>query len=113
MVINVWSYNIFLNMQQLTRLITENIFSHSNIVSSQKNDVELFVSSQIKNSPSYIRLAIEGLSFFLILSFKLYSLNKRKSFNSFITMIKDKKIPLLIDIVIFYESLIILKALDN
>lgn len=51
-------------MKELANLITDNIFNQSIIIPSKKKNIELFVSSQIKNSPSYIRLALKGFSFF-------------------------------------------------
>ena len=106
-------------MRQIVSYITSSLLINKELKLGhiKIKNVEFFVLNQIKKSPNYIRFVVLIFSFILLIIFKIYSLiifdRTLNRVNFLIKQIKKYSIPIFKDLIILYESLILLRILDK
>ena len=106
-------------MKRIIRIIASDLIISYDIIDATENDfndVENFVTNEINGAPSYIKLVIK---IFSLLLFYIYCISKSFKFfsenntSSLILFLKNKKIPVLKELLTLYESLILLRLLEK
>tara|TARA_Y100000768_G_scaffold43326_1_gene28345 strand:- start:5244 stop:5564 length:321 start_codon:yes stop_codon:yes gene_type:complete len=99
------------------REIVEAIYD-INSIQGETNDVENFVNSQISKSPDFMSFGVKFLSWafnhsFLFLYLKSYENLQRKKQSEILIHIKKNKTPIFSIVLRFYESLVVLRAVEK